>query len=158
MGSRRPFDDIEHGDEFTMPDRALAPVRVLLVDTDERPRLSMGSDLRGLGCIVDIADDAAEALKFMHRYRYDLVLVDVRLKGMDGLSLLATTRIHHPAIPVLLLSAEIDIDLAVRGYRLGAADLLEKPVAGEVLEAAIEKALGYAPLHTVSPKPPERDA
>lgn len=160
MASRRPFieDDIGRVEDIALPEQARAPLRVLLVDHDEQPRLKLGSQLRGLGCTVDIADDADEALGFMCRFRYDLVLADVRLKGTGGLSLLATTRVRHPAIPVVLLAPEIDVDLAVRGYRLGAADLLEKPVAGDVLEASIVKVLGFAPLHASLLSPPDRMA
>jgi DNA-binding NtrC family response regulator len=114
---------------------------VLVVD-DERPILDATSRvLERAGYQVEVAVDGDAALEMLQRKPVDLLLLDLHLGARDGISVLSTMREAGHVIPVLMISGQGSIDLALQAVRLGAFDFLEKPVEPDRLLLSIRNAL-----------------
>ncbi len=87
------------------------------------------------------AGDAAAALEFCRRDRYDLMLLDVNLPGRSGLDLLVDIRACSPLLPVLMLSMHAEEQFARRAFRAGAVGYMTKASVGEKLVEAVTKIL-----------------
>src|SRR5512141_1234146 len=120
-------------DELAM---SLGPYRrVLIVDDEANLRQSLARILHQLGCEVTTAADGAEALQRLESAPYDLVYLDIRLPGMDGLQVLRQMHDRYPQLAVVLLTAYASVKSAVEAVRLGATDYLIKPITPEALIA-----------------------
>jgi DNA-binding response OmpR family regulator len=118
------------------PLTSLGPYRrVLLVDDEANLRQTMARILHQMGCEVTTAADGAEALQRLEAAPYDLVYLDIRLPGMDGLQVLRQVHDRYPQLAVVLLTAYASISSAVEAVRLGATDYLIKPITPEALIA-----------------------
>ncbi len=121
-----------------------APLHLLIVDDHAVVRVGLAVLLRGLrgqqgGCEVTEAGDLAEAQAALAaRPDIALVVLDVHLPGMPPLQALHTLRRSHPLLPVALLSADTDAELAARALQDGAAGWVPKSADARVLTAAIE--------------------
>jgi NtrC-family two-component system response regulator AlgB len=104
---------------------------ILIVDDDSGIRTHLATYVRDLGHDTRVAADAMEALAAMDRGSYDVVLSDVRMAGMDGLTLLRELRVRHPAAGVVLMTAYATVPDAVEAIRNGAYDYLVKPFSLE---------------------------
>jgi DNA-binding response OmpR family regulator len=109
--------------------------RVLVVDDEANLRQTIARILHQLGCEVTTAADGAEALQRLEGASYDLVYLDIRLPGMDGLQVLRQVHDRYPQLAVVLLTAYASISSAVEAVRLGATDYLIKPISPEALIA-----------------------
>jgi DNA-binding response OmpR family regulator len=119
-------------------------MRILVVE--DEPRI-LGFLTRGLeaeGFSVDAARDGVDALRRARRELYDLVLLDLLLPGLDGLSVLHELGSLHPELPVVIVSARSDLPTKLRGFGLGASDYLSKPFSFDELVARIRVALRRA--------------
>lgn len=87
------------------------------------------------------ADNGRTALELVRKQRWDVVLLDLTMPGKDGLEVLQELRREQPKLPVLILSAHPEDQLALRLIKAGAAGYLTKDKAPEVLFAAINKVL-----------------
>ena len=117
-----------------------AELQILLVDDEPIVHQTIGDYLLEWGHQVADANSAAAALQMASRQEYDLALVDVRMPGMDGLSLLARLQEAYPEMEVVIVTGHGDMDMAVQALRLGATDFLNKPVKLRELDAVLEKA------------------
>jgi DNA-binding NtrC family response regulator len=115
------------------------PLRLLLVDDEPIVHQTLGDYLRSAGHEVDDAQDGPAALQFLETTDYDLALFDVRMPGMDGLSLLASAGRLRPDMPAVIITGHADLEIAVQALRLGAADFLAKPVKLLELDGVLEK-------------------
>jgi len=88
---------------------------------------------------VDIVDSAEEALSMLSRSKYDLLLVDYHLPGMDGLSMIRTWK-NDNHIPVIVITADLTDDLYSKCSKLGIHNIVAKPFTQQVLSEAIDKA------------------
>ena len=116
-------------------------LHMLVVDDHAVVRTGMAQLLQGLrpGCEVSQAADLLQAQAVLAaRPDVALVVLDVHLPGMAPLQALATLRLAFPLLPVLMLSADTDPDLASRALHEGAAGWLPKSVDGRMLLAAVE--------------------
>lgn len=113
------------------------PQTVLVVDDSEQVRTLLRRMLEGEGYVVRVAGNGAEALSAIAKESPDLVLMDVMMPGMDGLSALRRLRSRPETaeLPVILVTALDTVDQIVRGLDLGANDYLTKPIQLEVLMA-----------------------
>ncbi len=102
--------------------------RLLVVDDEPSFRALLRDILEGAGHGVTEARDGAEALAFLERTTYDLVLTDRRMPAVDGLELLRRIRARTSPPPVVVLTAHGSIPEAVEAVRLGAADYITKPL------------------------------
>jgi DNA-binding NtrC family response regulator len=114
-----------------------AKATILVVDDEEVVRRSHIRVLTGIRCQVEAVCDGEQALKAMEAEPYDLVLLDLRMPGMDGLSTLKAMKARWPESEVIMITGYPSVDTAKEAIRLGACDYLSKPLTpGEVIEAA----------------------
>jgi DNA-binding NtrC family response regulator len=117
---------------------------VLVVDDEKLIRWSIGSRLEKRGYRVSTAETGEEALLKVASEHPDLMLLDVRLPGIDGVTTLARALEIHPAVNVIMMSAHSTVDTAVGAMKLGATDFLVKPFPLETLDATVERVLAAA--------------
>jgi DNA-binding NtrC family response regulator len=115
-------------------------IRVLLVDDEPSfvETLSRRLTLRKLD--VETAQSADEAFDVLARQAIDVVVLDVRMPGTDGLSAIKTIKRRHPLVEVILLSGHANLEASVGGMALGAFDYLLKPVRIDELVYKLEDA------------------
>lgn len=112
-----------------------ARANVLIVDDEESVRRSYARLLGEAHC--EAASDGAEALRAMQRRRFDVVLLDLRMPGADGLAVLEEIKQRWPAAEVVVITGYPTIESAKQALQLGAYDYLAKPADPEdVLNAA----------------------
>jgi two-component system response regulator AtoC len=119
---------------------------VLLVDDDAAITTVLGSLLKQEGLQVTCAASAAEALVALGKQPVDLVVTDLRMPGMDGMTLLRQVVRSHTDVPVVVLSAHGTVSLAVDAMKAGAADFLTKPFDRDEVVFVVKKALAGAAL------------
>jgi DNA-binding response OmpR family regulator len=113
-------------------------MRILLVEDSERLRRFVSDGLRKTGFVVDTAPDGEEGLHLARSESYDVIVLDIMLPKLDGLSLLRRMRDDGKDAHVLLLTAKDTVNDRVTGLRAGADDYLVKPFAFEELVARVE--------------------
>jgi DNA-binding response OmpR family regulator len=112
-------------------------MRILVIDDEPRILGFLARGLAAEGYSVDVADNGAEAVRAARHQRYDLVLLDLLLPGIDGLSVLKALRHLDPTLPIVIVSARSDLPTKLRGFGLGAADYVSKPFSLDELLARI---------------------
>ncbi len=115
-------------------------VRVLLVDDDDLFRKSLAKELRRSGYLVNAAEDAWRALDALKSSPPDVVLLDIRLPGQNGLQVLKSIKRFDPSIEVIMLTAFGAIDTAVATLQAGAYHYLVKPAQLTEIDVAIQRA------------------
>ena len=121
--------------------------RILIVDDEFSVRDSLDHWFRKEGYEVQSAADAAEAMTAMQTSDFDVVLLDVRLPGMDGMRLLEEIRRTAPRTIAIMITAYASVDTAVRALKLGATDYVTKPINPEELSHVVSQALAQRRLH-----------
>jgi DNA-binding NtrC family response regulator len=114
---------------------------LLIVDDDSSTLASLSRAFRLSGHQATVCDNAARALELIKGQRFDLVFSDVVMPGKDGLSLLEDLRGLGLQLPVVMISGQANIEMAVRATRLGAVDFLEKPLSTDKLLLTVENVL-----------------
>jgi len=120
--------------------------KILIVDDDAAIRTLIGTAMELAGHDVSEAEDGTQALRKLRRRRYDLVLLDIMLPGIDGYEVLESIR-EMPSrsdMPVVVLTARHDPHGLAREIAAGATDHLAKPFLPSELERAVERALDEA--------------
>jgi DNA-binding NtrC family response regulator len=102
--------------------------RILIVDDDETVRWSYLRSLQGISCNIATAGNGEEALETMEQNPFDVVLLDMRMPGQDGLSVLRTIKQKWPESEVVIITGYPTVDSAKEAVRLGAYDYVAKPV------------------------------
>lgn len=110
-------------------------MRVLVVEDEHRVAVSIASALSEEGFAVDLAHDGEKALAHVGAHAYDLVVLDVMLPRLDGMSVCRQLRRSGQRMPILILSARDLVDDRVKGLDAGADDYLVKPFSMEELLA-----------------------
>lgn len=123
-------------------------MRVLVVEDEQRLAILVRRGLAEEGHAVDIAGDGHEALLYASSNEYDIVILDIMLPGMDGITVCKKLRERRNHTPVLLLTARDSIEDRVAGLDAGADDYLTKPFAMAELTARI-RAIARRPRETV---------
>jgi DNA-binding NtrC family response regulator len=114
---------------------------ILLVDDDAAFRHVMAGELKRLGYLVEIAASGTEAIARSEQHEPEVMLLDLRLPGMDGLEVLKAVRDRNPSIEVIMLTGHGTIDTAIDSIRMGAFDYVTKPCPLEELQIRIQRAL-----------------
>src|SRR3954449_6931969 len=114
---------------------------LLIVDDDANTLASLARAFRLAGHEATVCDNAARALDLVKSQPFDIMLSDVVMPGKDGLSLLADLRNAGVGLPVVMISGQANIEMAVRATRLGAIDFLEKPLSTDKLLLTVENVL-----------------
>lgn len=115
-------------------------MRILIVEDEPKTAAYVRKGLAEHGHVVDTADNGTDGLHMALHGQHDLVLLDLMLGGLDGLSLLRQLRAQRD-VPVLVLSARDTVDDRVTGLQLGADDYLVKPFAFSELLARVHSLL-----------------
>ncbi|MBK9518028.1 MAG: sigma-54-dependent Fis family transcriptional regulator [Anaeromyxobacter sp.] len=117
------------------------PAQVLVVDDESNIRLTLARALSLEGHAVESASGGREALEKIAALPVDLVLMDVKMPDLDGLSVLRQARETRPDLPVIIMSGHGTFDTVRQAFKLGAQDYLEKPVEKDKLVLAVRNAL-----------------
>ncbi|RKS75379.1 two-component system OmpR family response regulator [Motilibacter peucedani] len=121
-----------------------AEARLLVVDDEPNIRELLSASLRFAGFDVAVAADGREALEVMKTYDPELVVLDVMMPGIDGLTVLRRMRENGSRVPVVLLTARDATEDKVSGLTLGADDYVTKPFSLEEMLARIRAVLRRA--------------
>jgi len=113
-------------------------MRLLLVEDSPRLQRSVGDGLRHAGYAVDVSGSGTEGLWYARANDYDVLILDIMLPGLDGLTILQRLREAGNQSSVLLLTAKDTIEDRVKGLGTGADDYLVKPFAFEELLARVQ--------------------
>ena len=101
--------------------------RVLLVDDEEEYVETLSERMEARGLTVTVAKDGPTALERASDGTYDVVFLDLRMPGMDGLETLKRLREHNPDLEVIMVTGHATVEKGVEAIKLGASDLIEKP-------------------------------
>ncbi|MBI4270887.1 MAG: response regulator [Candidatus Rokubacteria bacterium] len=115
--------------------------RILIVDDEEPVREVLGEYFATQGYAVDTAASGGEALTALQRERPDLVLLDIRMPGLDGVETLRRIRSLDGGLAVVMVTANEDVSLARETLRLGAFDYVAKPFDFSYLDRVVAAAL-----------------
>lgn len=111
--------------------------KILVVDDEEIVRLSHVRTLSGAHCNVEVVWNGKEALQAMGQHSFDVVLLDLRMPGMDGMTVLKTIKEKWPESEVIIITGYPAVESAKEAVKLGAYDYLAKPVGpDDVINAA----------------------
>ncbi|NLB07850.1 MAG: sigma-54-dependent Fis family transcriptional regulator, partial [Desulfobulbaceae bacterium] len=119
--------------------------RILIVDDDRLLQNSLTAILRERHQPL-VSGSGEEALRLLQRTPVDLVLLDVRLPGMDGIETLGKIRALQAELPVIMMTAYEDTATVIAAMRAGAHDYLIKPLEIEMFELAVDKGLAHLRL------------
>lgn len=119
----------------------MANERILLVEDEKLIRWSLANRLAKEGYQVREADNGADALGTVDELEVDVVLLDYRLPGMDGLEVLRRLGQSYPELPVVMMTAYSTVESAIEAMKLGAFDYLNKPFEMDELLVTLQKAL-----------------
>ncbi len=116
------------------------PTKVLLVDDEEDFAEMLSLRLKELGEKVTVAYSGREGLDTLAKTSIDVVILDIKMPGMDGIETLREIKKQYPIIEVILLTGHGSTETAVEGMKLGAFDYLMKPADFSDLAAKLEGA------------------
>ncbi|HKV82264.1 MAG TPA: sigma-54 dependent transcriptional regulator [Candidatus Sulfotelmatobacter sp.] len=114
---------------------------LLIVDDEANTLASLSRAFRLGGHEATVCDNAARALELAKTQSFDLILSDVVMPGKDGLTLLEELKQQGVTTPVVMMSGQAHIEMAVRATRLGALDFLEKPISSDKLLLTVDNVL-----------------
>jgi two-component system nitrogen regulation response regulator NtrX len=119
---------------------------LLLVDDEPNTLASLSRAFRMAGHEATVCDNAGRALELLRTDSFDLILSDVVMPGKSGLELLEDLKKAGVKTPIVLISGQANIEMAVRATKLGALDFLEKPLSTDKLLVTVENALRLSRL------------
>ena len=114
---------------------------ILVVDDEQVVRDSLSKWFREDGYAVDSAENAAEALRKMQSQQWDIILLDIKMPGMDGMELQQRIKEIDPGVTIVFITAHATVDTAVKALKAGAYDYVTKPVDPDYLSHLIVNAL-----------------
>src|SRR5512140_1784229 len=120
--------------------------QLLIVDDDNNTLASLARAFRLAGHEATVCDNADRALELLRSQRFDMMFSDVVMPGKDGLALLEEVRGLGIGIPVVMISGQANVEMAVRATRLGAVDFLEKPISTDKLLLTVQNVVKLARL------------
>lgn len=115
--------------------------RVLIVDDEKNIRLTLAQALSSVSVEVDTAEDGEQALKKVDERGFAVILLDLRMPGIDGMEVLRRLRDDRPEIPVIIITAHGNIESAVEAMKLGAIEFLPKPFVPEEIRTLVSRVL-----------------
>ncbi len=120
--------------------------RLLIVDDDHNTLASLSRAFRLAGHEATVCDNAARAIDLLRAESFDVILSDVVMPGKSGLELLEDLKKAGVKTPIVLISGQANIEMAVKATKLGALDFLEKPLSTDKLLVTVENALRLSRL------------
>lgn len=119
---------------------------ILVADDDESHRLTISKLATLWGYNVHLAINGEDATEKCKKVRYSVVLMDIRMAVMDGITALHRIKDHDPSTPVIIMTAYSSVSSAVEALKTGAYDYLTKPLDFDELKITLERALDHARL------------
>lgn len=119
---------------------SISTTEVLLVDDEKDFVETLAKRLRTRNFTVDYTLSGDEAVKWLEKNRADVVVLDVRMPGMDGIDTLREIKRMKPLVEVIMLTGHATVETAIEGMKLGAYDYLMKPTDMNDLVDKIKKA------------------
>jgi DNA-binding response OmpR family regulator len=136
-----------------------SPKRILVIEDDQHIAEGLQLNLEMKGYQVSIAPDGPSGLQQWKQQQPHLIVLDIMLPGIDGLSLLRNIRLEDERLPILILSAKADIDDKIEGLAYGVDDYLTKPFHLDEFLLRVERLLlradwanGNTDIHTAVPQ------
>jgi two-component system, NtrC family, nitrogen regulation response regulator NtrX len=114
---------------------------LLLIDDDPNTLASLARAFRLAGYEATVCDNATRGLEMIRAEQFDVIFSDVVMPGKDGISLLEDLKAAGVTTPVVMISGQASVEIAVRATKLGAVDFLEKPLSTEKLVVTTENVL-----------------
>lgn len=135
----------------------MATTLILVVDDEKNIRLTISQSLKSLDVAVQTAVNGEEALEKLNESKVDLMLLDLKMPGMDGMAVLRAAKGVSPRLNVIIITAHGTVDSAVEAMKLGAVDFIQKPFTPNEIrelvtrvidreEMVAEKAVDYSSL------------
>ncbi|TKI06605.1 sigma-54-dependent transcriptional regulator [Martelella alba] len=124
----------------------LKDTTLLVVDDDDSHRLMLLTLLADWGYRVEGARDGADAVALCRSRPFDLLLMDVRMAGTDGITALREIKAYNPAIPILIMTAYSNTETAIQAIKAGAYDYLTKPLDFDLLQLTLKRVLDHVSL------------
>ncbi len=116
-------------------------VAILVVDDERIVRDSLSKWFREDAFNVGTAENAAEALKLLQAQRWDIILLDIKMPGMDGMELQLRIKEIDPTATIIFITAHASVDTAVKALKAGAFDYIAKPIDPDYLSHLVQNAL-----------------
>ncbi|RJR44350.1 MAG: response regulator [Desulfobacteraceae bacterium] len=112
---------------------------MLVVDDEKNIRLTLSQSLDSLGIEISTAVNGEEALRKLQEQEFSLIILDLRMPGMDGMEVLRHVRTRWPKTRVIVITAYGTVESAVEAMKLGADDFIQKPFTpAEIRELAMQ--------------------
>ncbi|PKN08359.1 MAG: ATP-dependent protease [Deltaproteobacteria bacterium HGW-Deltaproteobacteria-8] len=121
---------------------ASAPPHLLVVDDEEIARSNLEHVLKKEGYAVQTAANGLEALELLRSWSFDLIVTDLKMDKMDGMTLLAEARRLSPSTQIIIVTGYATVNSAVEAMRTGAAHYLTKPISLDALRESVREVLG----------------
>lgn len=122
--------------------------KVLIVDDDQSHRLMLKINMVEKGYEVFEADDGGRAIELVKKDFFDLIIMDIKMKNVDGISALKQIKDLSPSIPVMIMTAHSSVKTAVEALKLGASEYFVKPLDLDAVCHSVAKAFDYLELQT----------
>ncbi len=119
----------------------MSQARILVVDDDKNIRSTVSMALKSLDYFVHTAFDGKDAMLQLTGDKYDMIITDLKMPGMNGMELLEQAIAKYPEIRIVLISAHGTVDNAVEAMKLGAVDFLQKPFTPKELRNLVYNVL-----------------
>ncbi len=116
-------------------------MKILLLEDEYALRISMEEFLEDLGFEIDVFSHGDDAFDAIYSHNYQLLLLDVKVPGMNGFELLKNLRQDDIMIPVLFVTSLTEVDNLAKGFELGCCDYIKKPFDLKELQIRLEHAL-----------------
>ncbi len=142
--SRKQLDGLSRENAevgITVKEKSNERKDILVVDDDDDFRWVAGNLLRSSGYNVLLARDGEEALSLLENDIPELVLLDYKMPGRDGIEIAADMRQRIPAVPIIMITAYAEVKFAVRAMQMGVYDYIAKPIDNDDLIFAVKRAL-----------------
>jgi len=120
--------------------------KILVIDDDDLVCKSLEKVIKRFGYEVDVCLEAEKALKKIEETNPDIILLDIYLQQTSGLDVLKELQLKYPYIPVIMITAFADVNIAVKAMKLGAFDFLLKPIEIEYLQLILDKVIKHLNL------------
>jgi two-component system nitrogen regulation response regulator GlnG len=117
--------------------------KVWIIDDDRSIRWVLEKALMQEGLTATVFEDGNSALAKLAKEQPDAIISDIRMPGIDGISLLAKIRLEHPDLPVIIMTAHSDLESAVSSYQTGAFEYLPKPFDVDDAIALVKRAVAH---------------
>ena len=119
----------------------MSKAKILVVDDDKNIRTTVSMALKTLDYFVHTAFDGKDAMVQLTGDKYDMIITDLKMPGMNGMELLEQAIAKYPEIKIVLISAHGTVDNAVEAMKLGAVDFLQKPFTPKELRNLVYNVL-----------------